>query len=248
MVTITEPSVKSLLIKMQFDGQPLATGTAFVAPSAKGPVLVTNRHNVTGRSPHTNELLHPSGGIPNEIVIVHNRKGQLGEWVFKTEKLIQNGTPLWYIHPTLGEKADFVALKLTDLEEIDLYSYDPSSPGPDLALGPADAISVVGFPFGKTAGGFLPVWATGFVASEPSLDFNDLPVFLVDCRTRQGQSGSPVIAYRNGGMTAMKDGGGSMFIGPVNRFLGIYSGRINAESDIGMVWKASAILELLEEI
>ena len=33
-----------------------------------------------------------------------------------------------------------------------------------------------------------------------------------------------------------------------SRFLGVYSGRINAESDIGVVWKASAIAELLDTI
>lgn len=248
MVRITEPSVKSLLIKMQFDGHQLATGTGFIAPSAKGPVLVTNRHNVTGRDPRTNKPLHPEGGIPNEVVIVHNRKGNLGQWVLKTEKLIQNETPLWYVHPALGERADFVALKLTDLSDVDLYHYDPSAPGPNMAVGPADSVSVVGFPFGKTVGGFLPVWATGFVTSEPSIDFDHLPIFLIDCRTRQGQSGSPVLAYRSAGMTAMEDGSSAAFSGPVYKFLGIYSGRINAESDIGMVWKASAILELLEEI
>jgi len=38
MHMIAEPSVKSLLIKMQFQGQPLATGTGFIMPSAKGPM------------------------------------------------------------------------------------------------------------------------------------------------------------------------------------------------------------------
>lgn len=29
------------------------------------------------------------------------------------------------------------------------------------------------------------------------------------------------------------------------RFIGIYSGRINSESDLGLVWKASAIQQLV---
>jgi hypothetical protein len=109
-------------------------------------------------------------------------------------------------------------------------------------------VSVVGFPFGKTGGGSLGIWATGFMASEPSVDYDGLPVFLIDCRSRQGQSGSPVIAYRSGGMVAMADGGSAAFSGAVCRFLGIYSGRINAESDLGIVWKASAIKELVDDI
>jgi hypothetical protein len=83
------------------------------------------------------------------------------------------------------------------------------------------------------------------MASEPQVDFNDLPIFLIDCRSRQGQSGSAVLAYRSGGMVAMADGGSAAFDGPVWKFLGIYSGRINRESDLGIVWKASAIHELV---
>jgi hypothetical protein len=54
-----------------------------------------------------------------------------------------------------------------------------------------------------------------------------------------------VIAYRAGGAVAMEDGGSAMFDGPVEKFIGVYSGRINAESDLGIVWKASAIAELI---
>lgn len=99
-----------------------------------------------------------------------------------------------------------------------------------------------------TAGGVFGVWATGFLASEPDIDFNNLPIQLIDCRSRQGQSGSPVIAYRSGGGVALKDGSTGMFSGPVERFIGIYSGRINAESDLGIVWKASAICDLIKSV
>ena len=46
----------------------------------------------------------------------------------------------------------------------------------------------------------------------------------------------------------MSDGSSVTFQKPVFRFLGIYSGRINLESDLGIVWKASAIAELLDSI
>jgi hypothetical protein len=105
-------------------------------------------------------------------------------------------------------------------------------------------VSVVGFPFGIAAGGGLPIWATGFIASEPQVDYEHLPIFLIDCRSRPGQSGSPVIAYRSGG--AVTTGGGvSVFTGSVFRLLGIYSGRINEQSDIGRVRKTTAIQELV---
>jgi len=211
-------------------------------------MLITNRHNVTGRNPHTNQPLHCSGGIPDELIIVHNRLAHVGQWVERREPLLADGNPLWYVHPVLTTKADFIALRLTDLNDVAIYPYDPAISGPRIKIGPADSLSMVGFPFGKTAGGYFPIWATGFMASEPEVNYDDLPVFLIDCRSRQGQSGSPVIAYRDGGMVAMDDGGSAAFNGPVTRFLGIYSGRINAESDLGLVWKASAIRDMLDEI
>lgn len=248
MVTVAEPSVRSLLIEMSFNGQSLATGTGFVVQKEESPFLITNRHNVTGLHQETGQALSQTGAVPDELHVVHNRKNRLGSWVSKTEPLYSEGQPRWIEHPILGAKADFVALPFTELDDVDLYSYDPTNPGADVMIQPADVVSVIGFPFGVRAGGYLAVWATGFIASEPEVDFNNLPIFLVDCRTRPGQSGSAVITYRSGGLVANADGGQTAYGGPVWRFLGIYSGRIRQESDLGMVWKASSVRELIESI
>lgn len=247
--TISQPSVQSLLLQMQFQGQPLSTGTGFIVDTVKGKALITNRHNVTGRRQDNGKPLATTGGIPDEVVIVHNVQGKLGQWIEKTEKLLnKNGDPLWFEHPIYGGSVDFVGLLLTDTNGIDCFPYDMANTGPDIMVGPADSISIVGFPFGIQAGGSLAVWATGFMASEPDIDFNGLPQFLVDCRGRPGQSGSAVIAYRSGGTVSMKDGSARIVSGPVTKFLGIYSGRINDQSDLGFVWKATAINELVVSI
>jgi len=73
----------------------------------------------------------------------------------------------------------------------------------------------------------------------------DSQVMYVDCRGRPGQSGSPVIAYRSGGGIPFADGSTS-FGGSATYPLGIYSGRINDQSDIGMVWKMSAVREIVQ--
>lgn len=242
-IRIAEPSVKSLLIEMRVNGQPFGTGTAFVANAPRGPVLITNRHNVTGRHQHTGQPLSPTGAVPNEVRILHNRANQLGQWVSRVEPLHGNGQPLWLEHPVLGAQADFVALPLTQLDDVQLYPYTLGIADPAIIVAPAEVVSVVGFPFGLTAGGALAVWATGFVATDPDVDYGGLPLFLIDCRSRQGQSGSAVIAHRTGGAVATEHGvmlGG----GVMTRFLGIYSGRVNAESDLGFVWKATAIQQL----
>lgn len=128
----------------------------------------------------------------------------------------------------------------------DLFEYDPWNPGPDIAVGPSGGVSIVGFPFGLSGGGYFGLWVQGFLASEPEIDFSGLPAFLVDSRTRPGQSGSPVVAYRSGGAVEMADASTNFFNGPVERFLGIYSGRINEQSDLGFVWRASAIAEIVD--
>lgn len=79
MAKISEQSVQSLLIQMEYNGQTLSTGTGFVVITpSQGPHLITNRHNVTGRHQDTNTPLSKTGGIPSHITIVHNKKGKSG--------------------------------------------------------------------------------------------------------------------------------------------------------------------------
>ena len=147
-IKIATPSAMSLFLEMKFNGMPLATGTGFITVSSKGPVLVTNRHNVTGRRQDNDQPLSKTGGVPNELIIIHNVKDQLGNWRGCREPLYDGLQPRWIEHPTLGRAADMVALPLTQLDDVALYAYDPSKPGPDIAIGPADIVSVIGFPFG----------------------------------------------------------------------------------------------------
>jgi hypothetical protein len=117
-----------------------------------------------------------------------------------------------------------------------------------LIVAPAETVSVIGFPFGLSSFGKFPIWATGFMAQEMTLMTPESPVFLVDCRTRQGQSGSPVIAYRPFGFRKVQGNKISSTLGATHawEFLGIYSGRVNDESDLGRVWHVSVVEEVLK--
>ena len=233
---------------MAFGQQSLSLGTGFVCESAKGPVLVTNWHNLSGRNLRTKNPLSPTAAIPDTVRIWHNRAGHPGQWVVKSESLLDQGNPRWIEHPALGDNADIVALPLTDLDGAQLYPYNLNA-SPDLFVEPSDAVSVIGFPFGLPNMGSLAIWATGFIASEPEIDFDNEPVFLVDCRTRQGQSGSPVVAYRSAGsLVQMKDGSIVCITTPALRFLGIYCGRVNQQSDLGFVWKAKSVAQVVASI
>ncbi len=244
----------SLFIEMHRNGHAIATGTGIIGLSPSGrPALLTNWHNVTGKRPDTGALLDERGGrVPDELRILHLAAlpGSDIGWVQQSERLYNDDqTPRWLEHPIHGNKVDAVALPLGELDGVRLLPYlGPSVAQPSIAFGPADVVSVIGFPFGLTGGGGMAIWATGFVASEPQVDQDGLPLFLVDCRARQGQSGSAVIAFRSGGGVAMENGDTSFFDGPVWRFLGLYSGRINRESDLGLVWKASALMEILSSV
>ena len=215
MIKIARPSVMSLRINMRSKHNVISSGTAFVVHSHTGPVLVTNWHNVTGRNPNSGEVLSCSGAVPDEIEVVHNKASMLGEWHSCFEPLyLENLRPRWREHPELGSKADCVALPLSQLADIDLYPFDLAECEPMISVGPAEVVSVGGFPFGLSSSGSMAIWATGFIATEPELPHDKLPLFLIDCRGRPGQSGSPVIAYRAGGPVPMTNGLMAMSTGP----------------------------------
>lgn len=233
----------SLLLRLRFDGRELSTGTGFVVSGPGGtPTLISNYHVLSGRHPETNQPLAPSAAIPNEVAILHHSERE-GEWVERVETLVKDdGSPRWYVHPELGTAVDLAALTLSQLDDVALCHVNYSSAAePHVRIGPADAVSIIGFPFGRTGGRHYPIWVRGAIASEPLEDFDGRPTFVVDCRSREGQSGSPVFWYAGGGMVALESGDMLGVARPVSRFLGVYSGRISAESDLGIVWKADVL-------
>lgn len=253
---IQRPSLQSLLIHMQFNGTVLGSGTGFIVKKGSGTFLITNRHNVTGRRQDNNEVISKHAAVPNEIKIMHHVKHDHGfDWSGRVEKLLDiDGNRLWHEHPKYGALVDFVALELSNLDDVICHPYDLESDGSigflhglNVSISPASTVSVIGFPFGFSAGGLFAIWATGFVASEMDVDINGLPVFYIDCRARRGQSGSPVVFHASGSIPVA--GGGFVSIGgSYTKLLGIYSGRLNDESDLGMVWKVGAIKELVDSI
>jgi len=58
-------------------------------------------------------------------------------------------------------------------------------------------------------------------------------------------SGSPVCARRIGGYQD-EQGDYRVVPGATDRFLGVYAGGIDELSEVGRVWKASALMEIYE--
>ena len=244
---IARPSVASLLIRAIAGSNVLGSATGFAVGWNGVNYLITNWHVVSGRDPRTNQPLHSSGAVPSELRTMHNVKDRLGQWREVADPLYNGaGQPLWREHPDFGRRVDVVALPLSSMDDVELYRHDPWTVEPEIAAGVAEGVFIIGFPFGLSGGGSLGIWSRGSIATEPAVEFDGLPLYLVDSRTRAGQSGSPVIFYSGGGAVAMRSGGVAVFAGPVERLLGVYSGRVNQESDLGFVWKVSALREIVE--
>jgi hypothetical protein len=248
------PTLKSLYIETYFGETRLSSATGFLLARNQSShcALITNRHVVTGRHQETSACLSKQGAIPDAIVIHFHKEGSaLREWQpIRLPLFRPDGSKYWIEHPTMGANADVVAMNVRWGSDVAKYPYylDLELDNVKIALSPAEPVSVIGFPFGLSSYGKFPVWATGFLAQDIDLIADEKPIFLIDCRARQGQSGSPVIAFRNTGVRIRQGDRIAVRLTPEPKweFLGIYSGRINAESDLGTVWHVRALGELLD--
>lgn len=263
--------MKSRLLTMLWDRpegdvKELGTGTGFTVMHEGRRFLITNLHNFRGRTSDGDPVW--CGGIPPTRIRIAARNGMFSGRVDLIEPLYSRSqnTPLWLQHPR-GVEFDVAALELTQYEGAgtmpatgpepvggvgarfdDWTIPDTDGDGfPRPYLRPADAVSIVGFPFGFHSRDDFPIWITGTIASEPEFDYDERPVFLVDARTREGQSGSPVVLYLtpNSSPVLFTDDSVRTYNRETSIFLGIYSGRLNSESDIGIVWKPKAIRAVL---
>ena len=233
----------------------LSSGTGFVYEKDQASYLVTNWHVVAGRDPNTGECVSDTKGIPDIISTMFRHRDQPGNCHREEIELYRDSQmrkPTWYEHPHYGRSVDVVVLPLSEyvrtnyrLFPINTIEFDAT-----FAEEVADEAFVVGYPFFDTTYLQLPIWKRASIASEPSVDLDQLPKLLIDTATRPGLSGSPVIMQRVGlhGMTGntMK---GNELIGRIRNFIGVYSGRIGAhelKAQLGIVWKARVIAEIID--
>ena len=160
--------------------------------------------------------------------------------------------PVWYEHPSYGHAVDVVAIplatkvrdtyKLFPINEIDFDSQFKEKV--------ADEAYVIGYLFSATPYLQMPIWKKASIASEPDINIDGLPKFLIDTATRPGLSGSPVVMQRIGIHGATSKGMmPDSLIGAIRNFIGVYSGRIGVDevkAQLGIVWKAKAVKEILQ--
>lgn len=254
-MAINRNSAATVPLRLYRDDTLLSHATGCVYKHQQRLFIVTNWHVLSGRDAHSGMPLDKSAAIPNSVQIPHILPLDTGkpistlahEWFLKLPKWVWRkfplfddfGTALWYQHPH-GRKVDLAALPVERGQDTGgglLMEIDSVSRPIGMANG-SDCF-VIGFPLEPDLDKPLPIWKRATVASEYQLPYNDLPCFLVDTATRKGMSGSPVII-------SPPDGA----IGGSTAFLGIYSGRLGAnnigEVQLGVVWRKSAVEEMLE--
>lgn len=226
----------------------VTSATGFIYKKNETYHLITNWHVVTGKNPY-DEKERVVDGInisnPDKIrIYIHGTK--LGEWNKIDIKLHKNKAPIWLEHPSKN-KVDVVAiplkLRVRDQLRSQINSINDITLDEDVLISPSTNVSIIGFPFGFSTLGKFPIWKTGQVASDYDIDISGLPLFYIDASTRGGMSGSPVIFRATSYRTKKK------FVlagGQVQKFLGIYSGRLPNDSDIGLVWKAKCLDEIIK--
>jgi hypothetical protein len=108
-------------------------------------------------------------------------------------------------------------------------------------------VFILGYPFEIKPPAY-PVWKRGSIASEPELARLTTDYMLVDTASRPGMSGAPVIR-RSWTNHMFEPGFVAVVNRPVNKFVGVYSGRVQVdhphEAQIGLVWHGSLIEEVI---
>jgi hypothetical protein len=240
-------SIVPLYIQIKSQDEILSTATSFIVKHNNLPYLITNWHVVSGLDAVDGKrILSDTGLLPTAIIIFCHSINRLGTWVSIEVELYDGlSHPLWLQHP-FGRLVDVVAIPMnpTVLDSVAIYPIAPEYFEADIRCYPGMDVNIIGFPYGKVVEGRVPIWKTGHLASDPDLNYHNLPCLLVDITGREGMSGSPVIVSRQVGYV---DNSGIYHADSgIVRFLGIYSGSIKMDSEIGMVWKASVLDEIID--
>ncbi len=234
-------------IEMFFNDTHISNGTAFFWSFNNEFFLITNWHNVSGKNNKTKKHLSRNGAEPNLIKFsYYPRETSRSKESLKLE-LYNNGAPVWFEHRKHGSNIDIVAIPL-DLEGDSTFAINDLKQI-DLKNSVSSDVFILGYPLNINTEG-LPIWKRGSVASEPEVNVDGLPMFLVDTATAQGMSGAPV--FRRGHSGELSNGNYLMYRQLGNRFVGIYSGRfipdIGTEDrvQLGIVWKPHLIEEIVK--
>lgn len=235
----------------------LSRGTGFFLKVKDQWFLVTNWHVLSGRDPRNGQPLSKTGAIPDTChfsLLSYDGKNLV--WFRKEFSL---GDPLagsarWQQHAEHGQAVDIGVVAISDPMPLQVRDMlDPEGHDDHMWVDLGGEVFLPGYPLGLTAGGAMPVWKRGSLASSTEFGDGVTKYVLIDTATREGMSGSPCLAISKG--TYFRRASDSMKMTRVDdpfrwRLMGIYSGRINPsdsfEAQLGIVWRKELIMETIE--
>lgn len=245
------PALAAVWLEPMSCNRKLAAASGFIVarPADKTPFLITNGHVLSGRHPDDDRCLDRQAITPKFVkVTFRDPTDTLHAESVEFPVVDEDGIPLWHEHPEDGRTVDVVALPTGwpnlgfGLSAFGIWEDSPYPISTTMAM----PLSVVGYPYGLSMDND-PIWIRGSIATDPRRNFGGLPRFLLDARTRKGQSGSMVMAYHPGfSLIPMTQGGSMAFSEDRAQFMGVYSGRTSNDSDLGYVWNADVTRFVVE--
>ena len=222
--------------------------------------LVTNYHVVTGNDPLSNA--RPQGDRL-QFYFHASQVDPANYFPVNIPLYTKTNDPIWIQSKQIPE-ADVVLVPLVPQlydGKGQLMAFSEAHTQTDMKMRPASQAVLLGYPYGFfDTRNFLPVWKTGHLATEPSVDFQGQPVFLVDVSAFPGMSGSPVVGVAQG---VYESESGGMMSGLQRKLLGIFSamrtlrprdndGQLMSQGSpspgdslqLGYVWKAQLINDI----
>jgi len=210
--------------------------------------LVTNWHVLSMRDFFTGENLRADAGRPNILRTLFNMQtGSFDKQRWDIKIRDDDDKPLWLVHP--GRRVDVAVLPIPFKPEELIISLYPLNllANARLRIESGMEVFILGYPF-EIAPPAYPVWKRGSIASEPELAPVTTDYMLVDTASRPGMSGAPVIR-RSWSNHMVEPGVAALVDTPLNRFIGVYSGRVPTdhphEAQIGIVWGDYLIHEII---
>lgn len=245
-------------------GNLIGTGTGFYYKLHGSMWLVSNWHVIAGRSVMTGQPRHSSSAVPDEVrTTFYTIQGNNIVSSQVKFPLVVDEENLWLQH-SKGQNVDLAMLELSieNFDVNDVIHVNISEPVDayvscsDMDWGISSEAFILGFPDIRRNTQPFPIWKRGTIASEPSQEFDESNVFLLDTATSEGMSGSPVLLRSSGNYVNSAGTTKSIVTGygatKITQKIGVYSGRYREDDDplapqLGKAWHIWHLEEIVKE-
>jgi hypothetical protein len=281
-VTVDPFSTTTKRIRVYCNGAFLSRATAFFYKYDRKTYLISNWHVFSGRNRYTGICSDVNRCEPTEFRFFPNyRKGTSidlsldvplsistieGALDFKVPLKDSDGNNLWVQHKVHGQSVDIAAVEVPEIE-LNKTNWLAANTITDQIgqLSVGNQLFVVGFIDDINTENNSPIWKSAYVATEPLGKVDNSFCFLVDAKTHEGMSGSPVFRRNELIENKISYNGDERQI-THTEFVGVYSGRHIARNvgktvedksvekymqenhlDLGFVWPKYLVEEMLTD-